>query len=152
MAFSAELIKKLREETGAPVVRVKKLLDEMNNDEKKVREILMKEGFEKMEKRSDRETSEGRVVAYTHHTGKVAAMVELLCETDFVGRNELFMELAKSIALQIVSMNPSDRDELLGQEFIKDTSKTIEELIKEVTSKTGEVIRLGRFVRMEIGK
>ncbi len=133
-------------------MRVKKLLDEMNNDEKKVREILMKEGFEKMEKRSDRETSEGRVVAYTHHTGKVAAMVELLCETDFVGRNELFMELAKSIALQIVSMNPSDRDELLAQEFIKDTSKTIEELIKEVTSKTGEVIRLGRFVRMEIGK
>ncbi len=133
-------------------MRVKKLLDEMNNDEKKVREILMKEGFEKMEKRSDRETSEGRVVAYTHHTGKVAAMVELLCETDFVGRNELFMELAKSIALQIVSMNPSDRDELLSQEFIKDTSKTIEELIKEVTSKTGEVIRLGRFVRMEIGK
>lgn len=152
MSLNAELIKKLREETGAPVVRVKKLLDEMNNDEKKVREILMKEGFEKMEKRSDRETGEGRVVAYTHHTGKVAALVELLCETDFVGRNELFMDLAKSIALQIVSMNPADKDELLAQEFIKDTSKTIEELIKEVTSKTGEVIRLGRFVRMEIGK
>jgi elongation factor Ts len=152
MSLNAELIKKLREETGAPVVRVKKLLDEMNNDEKKVREILMKEGFEKMEKRSDRETGEGRVVAYTHHTGKVAALVELLCETDFVGRNELFMDLAKSIALQIVSMNPADKEELLAQEFIKDTSKTIEELIKEVTSKTGEVIRLGRFVRMEIGK
>lgn len=152
MAVTAEQIKRLREETGAPVVRVKKLLEELNGDEKKAKEILLEEGFAKMEKRGDRATAEGRVVSYTHHTGKVAALVELLCETDFVGRNELFQELAKNIALQIVSMDPTDNDELLKQDFIKNPSLTIEELIKEVQTKTGEVIRLGKFVRLEIGK
>ncbi len=152
MAINAKLISKLREETGAPVVRVKKLLDELNGDEKKAKEILMKEGFEKTAKRADRATGEGRVVAYTHHTGKVACLVELLSETDFVAKNELFSELAKNIALQIVSMNPSDNEELLKQEFIKEPSKTIQDLIKEVIAKTGENIQLGRFVRFEVGK
>lgn len=152
MAIDMQLIQKLREETGAPVVRVKKLLDELKGDEKKAREILMKEGFEKTEKRAERETGEGRVVAYTHHTGKVACLVELLCETDFVARNDMFTELAKNIALQIVSMNPKDTESLIKMEFIKDPSKTIEELIKEVIVKTGENIQLGRFSRLEIGK
>src|SRR5690348_8392411 len=120
MALDTKLISKLREETGAPVVRVKKLLDELNGDEKKAREILMKEGFEKTAKRADRETGEGRVVAYTHHTGKVACLVELLSETDFVAKNELFSELAKNIALQVVSMNPKDNEDLLKMEFIKE--------------------------------
>lgn len=152
MAIDAKLISKLREETGAPVVRVKKLLDEMNGDEKKVKEILMKEGFEKTAKRADRATGEGRIVAYTHHTGKVACLVELLSETDFVAKNELFTDLAKNIALQVVSMNPTDNDVLLKQEFIKEPSKTISDLIKEVIAKTGENIQLGRFVRLEVGK
>jgi len=152
MAIDAHTIKKLREETGAPVIRVKKLLEELGGDEKQAREILMKEGFEKMEKRSDRETGEGRVVIYSHHTGKVAAMVELLCETDFVGKNDLFQTLARDIALQIVSMNPENEEMLLSSEFIKDPSRTIDELIKEVQSKTGEVVRLGRFHRLEVGK
>lgn len=152
MAISTELIKKLREETGAPVVRVKKLLDELNGDEKKAKEILMKEGFEKTAKRAERATSEGRIAVYSHHTGKIGCLVELLCETDFVGRNELFTELSKNIALQVVSMDPKDNKELLKQEFIKDPSKTIEELIKEVIAKTGENIQLGRFVRLEVGK
>lgn len=150
--IDTKLISKLREETGAPVVRVKKLLDELKGDEKKAREILMKEGFEKTAKRADRATGEGRVVAYTHHTGKVACLVELLSETDFVARNELFMELAKNIALQVVSMSPKDNEELLSMEFIKEPSKTITDLIKEVIAKTGENVQLGRFVRMEIGK
>ena len=152
MAINAKLISKLREETGAPVVRVKKLLDELNGNEAKAREILMKEGFEKTAKRADRVTSEGRVVSYTHHTGKVACLVELLSETDFVAKNELFSELAKNIALQVVSMNPKDTEELLSQEFIKEPSKTISDLIKEVIAKTGENIQLGRFTRLEIGK
>ena len=152
MALDAKLISRLREETGAPVVRVKKLLDEHNNDEKKVKELLLKEGFEKTEKRADRATSEGRIVIYSHHTGKIAAMVELLSETDFVAKNELFETLAKNIALQVVSMNPENNEELLAQEFIKEPSKTIEDLIKEVRVKTGENVTLGRFVRFEIGK
>ncbi len=152
MAIDAKLISKLREETGAPVIRVKKLLDELKGDDKKAREILMKEGFEKTEKRAGRETGQGRIVSYTHHTGKVACLIELLCETDFVAKNDLFTDLAKNIALQVVSMNPKDNEELLKQEFIKEPSKTMQDLVKEVIAKTGENVQLGRFVRLEIGK
>lgn len=149
--ITAQLIREVREETGAPMMRAKKVLDEHKGDKKKAIEILKKEGFEKMEKRQDRTTANGRVVSYVHHTGKVATMVELLCETDFVAKNEMFIELANNIAMQVSAMSPKDDAELLKQEFIKDPSKTIEELIKEVTTKTGEVIRLGRFERIEVG-
>ncbi len=151
MALDTQTIIRLREETGAPVVRVKKLLDELK-DEAKVKEILMKEGFEKTAKRADRVTGEGRVVVYTHHTGKVAAMVELLSETDFVAKNEMFNELAKNFALQIVSMNPESQDELLAMPFIKEPSKSMQDLVKEVIAKTGENVQLGRFFRLEVGK
>ena len=148
---TAQLIREVREETGAPMARAKKVLDELSGDRAKAVEILKKEGFEKMEKRSDRETANGRVVAYAHHTGKVATLVELLCETDFVAKNEVFVGLANDIAMQVSAMNPKDEKELFEQEFVKDPSHKIEELIKEATSKTGEVIRLGRFFRIEVG-
>lgn len=151
MKVTAELIREVREETGAPMMRAKKVLDEQGGDKVKAMEILKKEGFEKMAKRTDRETANGIVVSYAHHTGKVATLVELLCETDFVAKNEMFVELANSIAMQISAMNPKDNEELLSQDFIKDPSKKVEELIREVTTKTGEVIRLGRFTRIEVG-
>ena|SRR3989344_4319035 len=160
--ITASLIREVKEETGAPMLRAKKVLEEMNGDRQKAIDILKKEGFEKMAKRADRETVNGIVVAYKHHTGKVASLVELLCETDFVARNDLFIELANNIAMQVAAMNPKDADELMKQDFIrppalqasliKDPSKKIEVLIKEVTAKTGENIRLGRFERIEIGK
>jgi elongation factor Ts len=149
---TAQLIREVREETGAPMARTKKVLDEQGGDRKKASEILKKEGFEKMEKRQDRDTTNGIVVAYSHHTGKVATLVELLCETDFVAKNEVFVGLANDIAMQVSAMNPKDEKELLKQEFIKDPGKTIEELIKEATTKTGEVLRLGKFERIEVGK
>lgn len=149
---TAELIREVREETGAPMMRAKKVLDELGGDKVKAMEILKREGFAKMEKRTDRETSNGIVVSYAHHTGKVATLVELLCETDFVAKNEMFVGLANSIAMQVSAMNPKDNEELLSQDFIKDPSKKIEELIKEVTTKTGEVIRLGRVTRIEVGQ
>lgn len=150
MKITAQLIREVREITGAPMMRAKKVLEEVG-DKKKAIEILKKEGFEKMAKRADRATSAGVVVSYTHHTGKVASLVELLCETDFVAKNELFLEVANNIAMQVASMNPKDEKELLSQEFIKDPSKKIEELIKEATAKTGENIKLGRFSRIEVG-
>lgn len=151
MKISAEQIKKLREETGAPVIRVKKVLEELNADEKKALEVLKKEGFEKAAKREGRETSQGQVVSYTHHTGKVAVVVELLCETDFVAKNDLFKALAENLARQIASMDPKDTTELENQDFIKDPSKKIKDLVKEVIAKTGENIKIGRFSRIEIG-
>lgn len=147
--ISVELIKKLREETGAPVIRVKKVLEEVGGDEKKAFEILQKEGFEKAAKREGRETGQGKIFTYVHHTGKVASVVELFSETDFVARNELFEALGKDIALQVASMG---EEKLLTQEFIKDPTKKIEDLVKAVIAKTGENVRIGRAFRVELGK
>jgi len=149
MKINADLIKKLREETGAGVMRVKNVLEEVRGDEKKALEILKKEGFEKVAKREGRETKQGKVFAYAHHTGKVGVLVELFSETDFVARNDLFEQLGKDIALQVASMGEKDIEK---QEFIKDPSKKISDLIKEVIAKTGENIKLDRVVRIELGK
>ena len=147
--ISVETVKKLRESTGAPVIRVKKVLEEVKGNEKKAFGILQKEGFEKAAKREGRETGQGKVFSYVHHTGKVASVVELFSETDFVARNELFETLGRDIALQVASMGEKD---LPKQEFIKDPAKRIEDLVKEVIAKTGENVRIGRAFRVELGK
>ena len=147
--ITVDLIKKLREETGAGVMRVKKVLEELKGDEKKALEILKKEGFEKATKREERETGQGKIFTYSHHTGKVVSVVELFCETDFVAKNELFETLGKELALQVASMGEKDIEK---QDFIKDPSKKISDLIKEVIAKTGENVRLGRAFRVELGK
>lgn len=147
--INVELLKKLREESGAPIIRVKKVLEEFDGDEKKALEILKKEGFEKAEKRTGRETGQGKVFTYSHHTGKVVSVVELFCETDFVAKNELFETLGREISLQIASMGAEDVE---NQDFIKDPSKKISELVKEVVAKTGENVRIGRAFRVELGK
>ena len=150
--ITADQIRKLRDKTGAPVMRIKKVLEELKADEKKAEEVLKKEGFEKASKRAGRETSQGLVEAYVHHSGKVASMVEVLCETDFVARNELFKQLAHDLALQVASMEAKGAKDLEKQEFIKDPSKKIEDLVKEVIAKTGENVRIGRISRIELGK
>lgn len=152
MKISTDQIRKLREETGAPVIRVKKVLEDVSGDEKRAFEILQKEGFEKAAKREGRETSQGLVVTYEHHSGKVASLVELLCETDFVARNELFRSLAHELALQVASMGAKDVKELMGEVYIKDPAKKVSDLVKEVIAKTGENVRIGRIVRVELGK
>lgn len=163
--INADLIRKLREESGAPVMRVKNVLEEMLGDlpadaspqalqagEKKALEILKKEGFEKASKRAERETTQGRIFTYTHHTGKVAGVVELLCETDFVARNELFEALGKDLTLQIASVKAKDVKDLEGQDFIKDPSKKVLDLVKEVIVKTGENVKIGRIFRFALGE
>lgn len=150
--LNTELIKKLREKTGAPVIRVKKVLDEVRGDEKKALKILQKEGFEKAAKRAGRETGQGVIETYVHHSGKVASVVELFCETDFVARNEVFKNLAHDLALQVASMEAKDAEDLKKQDFIKDPSKKVGDLVKEAIAKTGENIRIGRIFRIELGK
>jgi len=142
-------IKRLREETGVAIIRIREVLEEVKGDEKKALVILKKEGIEKAAKREGRETGQGKVFVYAHHTGKVVGVVELLCETDFVAKNELFETLGKDIAMQVASMG---EENLEKQEFIKDPGKTISDLIREVITKTGENVRLGRVIRVELGK
>jgi len=152
MKVTADQIRKLREKTGAPMVRVKKVLVEVKGDNQKAEKILKKEGFEKASKRGERKTSQGLIETYVHHSGKVASVVELLCETDFVARNKLFRELAHNLTLQVASMGAKDAKELEKQEFIRDPSKKISDLVREVITKTGENIRIGRIFRIELGK
>lgn len=147
--INIQQIKKLREETGVAIIRIREVLEEVKGDEKKALAILKKEGLEKAEKREGRETSQGKVFAYSHHTGRVVGVVELLCETDFVAKNELFEVLGKDLAMQAASMGEENFEE---QEFIKDPSKKIKDLVKEVIAKTGENIRIGRIFRVELGK
>ena len=151
MPIKASDIKKLREETGAGVMDCKKALTEAKGNYQKALELVKERGLAKAEKKADRETKEGYIASYVHATGKVGALVEILCETDFVARNEELRQLGKDIAMQVVAMNPEDLDELLAQEFIKDSQKTIETLVKEKSGKLGEKLSLSRFSRLEVG-
>jgi len=145
-----ELVKKLREEMGLGIMEIKAAVEEAKGDETKAKEILKEKGFKKAETKSERETHQGRVATYTHSTGKIGVMVELLCETDFVAKHEDFVELTKNLCLQVAAMNPETVEDLLKQEFIKDGSKTVEEMIKSLVAKFGENMKLNRFTRFEI--
>lgn len=150
--ITIDQIKKLRQDSGAAVMDCRQALEESGGDFKKALLWLEKRGREKAEKKAGRQTGEGLIEAYIHATGKVGAMVELTCETDFVARNAEFKNLAHEIAMQVASMNPKDVEELLKQEYIRDTSKkTVEQLIKELIGKLGENIVVKRFQRFELG-
>lgn len=152
MTVSTDQIKQLREQTGAGVMEAKKALEESGGDMKKAQDWIAKHGMLKAEKKADRVTKEGLVYAYIHHDGKSGAMVELTCETDFVARTDDFKNLAKELAMQVTSMRPKDVEEFLQQEYIRDPSKKVADLITEVIAKTGENVKLVRFVRFGLGE
>ena len=145
-----EQVKKLREELGLGIMEIKSALVTAEGDEKKAKEILKELGFKKAEKRAEKETHQGLVATYTHSTGKVGVVVELLCETDFVAKNEEFIQTAKDLCLQIAAMDPENVDKLLEQDFIKDGSKKVKDLVTALVSKYGENIKVGRMQRFEI--
>lgn len=147
-----ELLKKLRNETQVSLADCRRALEETDNNIDQAKEWLKKHGIEKAEKKSDRETLQGLIESYIHQNGKVGAIVEVLCETDFVARTDEFKKLSHDIAMQIAAMNPKDVDSLLKQEYIKDGSKTILDLIKGTIAKIGENIVVKRFNRLELGK
>lgn len=148
--MSLDLIKKLREQTGAGIADCKEALSESLGDLAKAKAYLKEKGIEKSAQKADREVKAGIVEVYSHH-GKVGVLVEVLCETDFVGQTLDFKNLAHELALQIASMNPQSVEELLAQEYIRDNSMTVDQLIKSVIGKLGENIKVGRFERIELG-
>lgn len=150
--ITANMIRNLREKTGAPMYRVKKVLEELGGNEKDAETILKKEGFEKAATKKDRVTSAGEIAAYVHHSGKIASVVEVFCETDFVARNAIFKSLTHDLALQVASMGAKDAKELGNQQFVKDPTIKVGDLVKEVIAKTGENVRLGRIIRVELGQ
>jgi len=143
-------IKKLREQTGLSVADIKHALEGAGGDEKKALEILRSRGHEIAAKKSSREAGEGIVESYIHANRKVGASLVLHCETDFVAKSPDFLELAHDLAMQIVSMDPKDGEELLSQPFIKDQNFTVKELIAGYIAKLGENIKIGEFSRFSV--
>ena len=197
MATTAKDVADLRARTGAGMMDCKKALDENGGDINKAIEWLRARGAAKAEKRADRKAGEGVIGSYIHHNGKVAVLVEVNCETDFVARTDDFKDLGKSIAEHIAATAPIavDKDEvpaekieserriyeqqvresgkpenmiakivdgkveayykdvcLLYQPWVREPKKTIGELVKEVAAKTGENIKVRRFVRYQLGE
>ena len=152
MANSKDDVKRLREETGAGVMDCKRALDEAKGDFHKAKALIKERGLTKAKEKSDREAREGVVEAYVHAGGRIGAMVELSSETDFVARNPDFRGLAKEIAMQVAAMDPTDVEQLLEQPYIRDSSKTIGELVTTIAASTGENVRVKRFKRFELGQ
>jgi elongation factor Ts len=162
------MVKELREQTGAGVMDAKRALEEAEGDMKQAALILKERGVLAAAKRADRETLNGVVDSYIHAGGRIGVLVEVNCETDFVANTEDFRQLARNVAMQVAAMSPQvvsaeDRkateiegpDEevcLLSQPFIRDASRTIADLIQETVAKTGENVRVRRFVRFELGR
>lgn len=150
MKMNIENIKKLRKITGASVMDCKRSLEDCHGDLKKAKEWLEKKALVKSEKKRGRETAEGVVEAYVHAGGKVAALVKLACETDFVARNPEFLDLAHELAMQVAAMKPKSVADFLDQEYIRDPKTKIKTLIKQAMAKFGENIKILEFVRLEI--
>lgn len=151
MDISLDQIKKLRAKTGAGVADCRKALEDSVGDFKKAKELLRSWGVDKAAKKADRVVGAGLVDTYIHAGGRVGAMVEVNCETDFVARTDEFKNLAHELAMQVAAMDPKDVGELLKQEYIRDNTKTIDQLIKETIATVGENIKVSRFIRFELG-
>jgi elongation factor Ts len=147
---SVEEIKKLRDETGLSIMECQKALDEAGGDREKAIAILKAKGATIAAKKGDRTLGAGAVIAYTHGTGTIGAMVELLCETDFVAKNPEFKAVGYDIAMHIAAMNPVDVGELLEQPFIKNSDQKIGDLVNGAIQKFGERTEIGKFVRFVI--
>jgi elongation factor Ts len=197
MATTAKDVAALRERTGAGMMDCKKALDETGGDIEKAIELLRSTGAAKAEKRAGRQTKEGMVANYIHHNGKIAVLVELNCETDFVARTDDFQQLGKWVAEHIAAAAPIavDKDQvpqdkveserrifveqvkaegkpehmiekivagkvqafykdvaLMHQAWVREPKKTIGDLVKETSAKTGENVQIRRFVRYQLGE
>jgi elongation factor Ts len=194
--ITTEMIKELRDATGCGILDCRTALRESNGDFEKASDFLREKGLAKAAKRAERVASEGVIEVYTHGEGRLAVMVELNCETDFVGRSLEFLNLAHELALQIAAANPlylteedipeaalerekkvaaarameegkpekivpmivegylkkyKEETVLLNQAYVRDGSKTVQDLINEQVVKMGEKILVRRFVRWELG-
>ncbi len=147
-----EKLKKLRTETGVSFSLCKKALEETNNDMDASKKKLQEWGAKAASKKADRETGQGGIFSYVHHNKKIAALLELQTETDFVSGNDEFQKLGLELAMQIASVPAQTPEEFVKQPYIRDPGKTIDELIKDAILKFGENIRVSRFVRWELGQ
>jgi elongation factor Ts len=167
LKITAAMVKEIRDQSGAGIMQCRKALMECDGDTEKALETLKKQSLFKAAKKAERRAVEGLIEAYIHTAGRVGALVELNCETDFVARTDEFKQLAHHLAMQVAAMNPKFITEeeykpeigeepqnacLMLQADIKEPDKTIKEIITEVIARTGENIKVGRFSRFELGE
>jgi elongation factor Ts len=166
LKISADKVKELREQSGAGVMQCRQALMECQGDIEKALEFLKEQGLLKAKEKEERATSQGLIEAYIHTGGRIGAMVEVNCETDFVARTDEFKELAHQLAMQVAAMQPQFISEeeyspetelepqtacLLLQPYIKDPERSVQDIITETIAKVGENIKVSRFARFELG-
>jgi elongation factor Ts len=166
LQISTDKIKKLREQSGAGIMDCRSALLDCEGNMEKALEALKEKGLLKAEKKAERATSQGLIEAYIHTAGRIGAMVEVNCETDFVARTDEFKELAHCLAMQVAALSPQYISEeevpegtdvepkeacLLLQPYIKDPTKTVRDIVVETIAKVGENIRVSRFTKYELG-
>ena len=167
LTISTSIIKELREKTGVGIMDCKAALLECDGDISKAIDYLRKKGIATAKKRGARTTSQGQVQSYIHAGGKIGVLVEVNCETDFVAHTDEFKELAHCLAMQVAAQSPQfiSSEEvpegtaiepqtacLLLQPYIKDTDKTVQDIITETITKVGENIKVSRFARFELSE
>ena len=146
---TASVVIELREKTGAGMMECKKVLTETDGDIEKAIELLRERGITKAAKKSDRIAAEGIVEAYISEDAKVGVVVEVNSETDFVAKNEEFKKFVADIAEQIAKQNPADVESLLSEVSIKDSTKTVKDVLTEKIATIGENLSIRRFARFE---
>ncbi|MCC6314515.1 MAG: translation elongation factor Ts [Thermomicrobiales bacterium] len=175
--ISANLVKELRGQSGAGIMECKRALEETGGDVKKAADLLRQQGLAKADKKSGRSASQGLIEPYIHGGGRIGALVDVNCETDFVARTDDFRELAHDLAMQVAATAPrylsaddvpeADVAELerefgsrenavaavclMDQPFIKDGKFTVRDLVRDRIAKLGENIVVRRFARFEVG-
>jgi translation elongation factor Ts len=152
--ISAELVKQLREMTGAGMLECKKALEEAQGDIEKAKEILRIRGLAKAEKKAGRETKEGIVQTYVSEDRKVGVILELNCETDFVAKNEQFVELSLHLAKHIASLKENANksgsfEDIAQQSYYADNSQKVDDVVKSAIARIGENIKLSRWARFD---
>jgi elongation factor Ts len=152
MSNNIEIIKKLRDETGAGILEIKNMLEEVSDSYEKAKEELLKKSAAKAAKKSDRVAEDGLVYSYIHNSGKVGSLVLLSCETDFVAKTDDFQKLCREIAMQVCSEDYENVEKLLESEYIREPSKKILDLVNEATAKVGEKIEIRKFVKFSVGE
>lgn len=165
--ISTAMIRELREKTGAGIMDAKRALEEAGGDSEKAEALLREKGLASAAKRAGRAAAEGVIESYIHSGGRIGAMVELNCETDFVARTDDFQGLAKNLAMQVAAMSPrfvdrdsvsddagdvTDEELLMEQDYIREPGTKISDLVQQLAAKTGENVVIGRFSRFELGQ
>jgi elongation factor Ts len=151
MAIDIAQVKRLKDLTGVGLTDAKAALEEAGGDFDKALAAMRKKGLTKAEKRGEREARAGLVGTY-NHDGRIGVLVEVNCETDFVARNEIFIDLVKDLAMHIAASDPADTDELLDQPFVKNPDQTVGEYVKDHAARLGENVVVRRFSRIALGE